>query len=76
MGRRVRKKFNVIVCPRYRNKNSLTSRFCNTCGMCLGTKTAIQIDSTREKADRLMNELIENPDVLDVLLEGIERLKE
>lgn len=35
----------------------------------------MQIDETREKVDRLMNELIKNPKVLDALLEGIEKLK-
>lgn len=69
-------KFKAILCPRCKNNSSPTSKFCNTCGLCLDTKTAIQIDETREKVDRLMNELIKNPKVLDALLGGIERLKD
>ena len=69
-------KISVIFCPRCKSKNSPTSRFCNVCGLCLDVKTAVQIDETREKADRLMDELVKNPKILSALLEGIEKLKE
>jgi len=69
-------KFSVIFCSRCKSKNSPTSRFCNVCGLCLDVKTAVQIDETREKADRLMDELVKNPKILSALLEGIEKLKE
>jgi integrase/recombinase XerD len=65
----------VISCPRCKNENSPTSKFCNVCGYCLDTKTAVEMDQLREKADGLMNELVKNPKILDSLLEGIEDLK-
>lgn len=74
-GEEKQERFNVIFCPRCKNKNSPTSKFCNTCGLCLDAKTAMEIDEMREKVDRLMNELIKNPKVLNALLEGIEKLK-
>jgi len=66
----------ILLCPRCKNKNSPTSKFCNVCGYCLDTKTAVEMDQLREKADRLMSELVKNPKVLNALLEGIDRLKE
>ena len=69
-------KFRMVICSRCHQKNSPTSKFCNSCGLPLDTKVALQIDETRAKADRLMNELVKNPEVLDSLLEGIEKLKE
>lgn len=44
-------------------------------GLCLDAQTAVEIDEATAKADKLMNELIKNPKVLDALLESIERLK-
>ena len=38
-------------------------------GLCLDVKTAICIDEVRAEVDKLMNELIKNPKVLDSLLE-------
>jgi hypothetical protein len=43
--------------------------------MCLDAKTAVAIDELRAKADMLMNELVKNPEVLNALLKGIEKLK-
>lgn len=69
-------KLKVVVCPRCDEKNSSTSKFCCRCGSPLDASTAEQIDEYKSKAERLMNELIKNPKVLDALLEGIDRLKE
>jgi len=66
----------ALICPRCKARNSPDAKFCSNCGLCLDTKTAVEIDETREKADRLMSELIKNPKVLNALLEGVERLKE
>jgi len=66
--------FKVQVCPRCKMKNSPESKFCNGCGLCLDVKTAMQMDEVRSKADKLMNELIKQPKVLDALVDAIERM--
>lgn len=67
--------FKALLCPRCKARNSPDAKFCFNCGSCLDLKTAMQIDELRAKADRLMNELVKNPEVLDALLKGIEKLK-
>jgi len=67
--------FKPLNCPRCKSRNSPDAKFCSNCGLCLDIKTSLEIDVVREKADRLMNELVKNPTVLDSLLEGIENLK-
>jgi len=64
-----------LVCPRCKANNSPDAKFCSYCGLCLDPKTAIRIDELRAKADKLMAELIKNPNVLEALLEGLEKLK-
>jgi len=71
-----KQEFTVLLCPRCKSKNSPSSKFCNACGLCLDARTAMEIDETREKVDRLMNELIKNPNVVDALLNGIEKLRD
>lgn len=73
-GEEKQEKFSVVLCPRCKNKNSPTSKFCNACGLCLDMKTAVQIDEARAKADRLMSELIKQPEVLDTLTEVLEKI--
>jgi len=67
--------FRALSCPRCKTRNSPDARFCANCGMCLDAKTAIAIDDLRAKADTLMTELVKNPEVLNALLNGIEKLK-
>ncbi|RLF01490.1 MAG: hypothetical protein DRJ59_05905 [Thermoprotei archaeon] len=55
--------FAVVVCPRSKNKNSPTSKFCNACGLCLDLKTAMEIDEARANTDRLISELVRDPKV-------------
>jgi ribosomal protein L40E len=66
----------AFICPRCKARNSPDARFCVNCGMCLDPKTAVQLEDLRVKADMLMNELVKNPEVLNALLKGIEKLKE
>ncbi len=68
--------FKALICPRCKFRNSPDAKFCSKCGLCLDTKTAVDIDALRLKADKLMTELIKNPKVLNAFLEGIEKLKE
>jgi len=67
--------FKALICPRCKARNSPDAKFCSNCGMCLDAKIAVAIDELRAKADMLMNELVKNPEVLDALLKGIEKLK-
>jgi len=69
-------KLKVVACPRCEEKNSPISKFCCRCGSPMDASTAEQIDEYKAKVERLMNELIKNPKILNALLEGIERLKE
>jgi len=64
------------VCKKCDTKNTPDSKFCNRCGFPLDYETAVKMDETRAKVDRLMNELVKNPKVLDALLEGIGRLQD
>jgi site-specific recombinase XerD/ribosomal protein L40E len=68
--------FKPKLCPRCKSRNSPDAKFCSRCGMCLDESTAVRIDELRAKADRLMSELVKNPEVLNALFEGIEKLKE
>lgn len=65
----------TIPCKRCREINSPASKFCMRCGSPLDIESAVKLDDLRVKADRLMNILIEKPDVLNVLLEKIEEVK-
>jgi len=67
--------FRVLFCPRCKVKNSPDSKFCNSCGLCFDVKTAMQIDEMRDKVDRLMTELVKQPEVLDVLIEALHKEK-
>lgn len=66
-------KFKVEICSRCKTKNSPDSKFCNSCGLTLDLKTVVEIDEARAKADRLMSELIKQPEVLDTLTEVLEK---
>lgn len=67
--------FQAIDCPRCKNKNSPISKFCNCCGLALDIKSAIQLDEARNRADRLITELIKDPKVIDVLINAIDRIR-
>ena len=64
------------ICPRCGARKSPDAKFCSKHGLCLDAKTSAEIDELRLKADRLMNELIRNPKVLNALVEGIGKLKD
>jgi site-specific recombinase XerD/ribosomal protein L40E len=63
----------TVLCPRCNEKNSPTSKFCMRCGSPMDLKNAMQVDELRAKADKLMSILIQDPDVLEKLLEKIEK---
>jgi integrase len=68
-------KFKAIDCPRCKTKNSPISKFCSSCGLALDLKTAIELDETKSKADKIITELVKEPGVVDVLLEAIGQIR-
>jgi len=68
-------KFKLIVCPRCKENNSPDAKFCNTCGLTLNLKTAMEMDAVSTKANELMTALIKNPEILDVLLSAMKKLE-
>lgn len=63
----------VALCSRCNERNSPSSKFCARCGSPLNLETGLKLDEARERADRLMGELMKNQ-VVDVLLEAIKQL--
>ena len=68
-------KLNVMICSRCGNKNSPSSKFCNTCGSPLNIKVALELDDARKKADKLMSQLVKKPEILEVLLTALNDFK-
>jgi len=50
-------------CPRCRQPNPPTNRFCFRCGMALDMETVVEIEQKRKRADDIMNLLFEDPEV-------------
>lgn len=67
--------FKVLVCSRCKARNSPDAKFCSNCGLCLDVKTSVEIDGLREKADKLMTELVKRPEVIEVLLNALKDAK-
>ena len=67
--------FKPKVCPRCKARNSPDAKFCSKCGMCLDESVAVQVDELKLKAEKLVTKLVKNPQILNVLIEGIEKLK-
>lgn len=65
----------TVTCQRCTEQNSPESKFCIRCGSPLNVETAVKVDELRAKADRLMNILVEHPDVLNLLMEKIAAIK-
>ena len=68
--------FKVITCPRCDEKNSPTSKFCSRCAMPFDLKMATKLDEVKAKADKLLSLLVQDPEILDKLLEKMDELKE
>ena len=69
-------KFNLIICSRCKEKNSPDAKFCNACGLCFDVRTAMQVDELRVKADQFMSKVVERPEVLDALIQALEKVKQ
>ena len=64
----------TIPCKRCKEINSPASKFCMRCGSPLDMETVLKLDETRAKADKLMSILIQDPEVLEKLLDKIEEM--
>jgi site-specific recombinase XerD/ribosomal protein L40E len=65
----------TILCRRCEEKNSPTSKFCMRCGSPLDLESALKLDELRMKADKLMSILIQDPEVLEKLLDKLEEIQ-
>ena len=63
-----------IACPRCEHLNPPTAKFCQRCGMALDLKTAMELEEERSKADKVMNILVKDPEVLQLLQRKIKEL--
>jgi site-specific recombinase XerD/ribosomal protein L40E len=64
-------------CIRCHETNPPTNKFCRRCGMALDEKTAIEIlqqDFERQKADQVMDKLIQNPEFKEMFLSKIKEI--
>ena len=63
-------KIELKECPRCKNKNKPTSRFCEMCSMILNKEEADKIISEtaeKEKIDNLMKEIVKEPEFMELL---------
>lgn len=47
-------------CPRCKEVNPATSRFCNKCGMVLDLKTAVELDNSQKDIDKSLSSLLDS----------------
>ncbi|MFQ6052278.1 MAG: hypothetical protein ACE5K4_11395 [Candidatus Hydrothermarchaeota archaeon] len=62
-------------CPRCKNFNSPTGKFCTRCGIAMDIKTAIELDERRKNIDELMSILVRDPEVQKILIDKITKLR-
>jgi site-specific recombinase XerD/ribosomal protein L40E len=74
-GEKKEVEFKPKICYRCNEKNSPIAKFCDKCGSPLDVNTALKIDEVRAKADKLLSILVQDPEILDKLLDKIEQLK-
>jgi len=70
-------KLNPKNCPRCKEINPATNKFCSKCGMVIDEKTIIDIvekDMKRKEADDILDRLIENDGFRNILEEKIKSL--
>ncbi|MFH1229558.1 MAG: site-specific integrase [Candidatus Aenigmatarchaeota archaeon] len=65
----------TVSCQRCNENNSPDSKFCMRCGSPLDVETALKLDETRAKADKLMSILVQDPEILERLLKQLESMK-
>jgi integrase/recombinase XerD len=65
----------TVFCPRCNEKNSPDSKFCMRCGSPMDIESALKLDESRAKADKLMSILIQDPEVLEKLLAKVKKIQ-
>lgn len=68
------KNLRALTCPRCKERNSPDAKFCSKCGLPLDEKTAVRLNELSEKANKLLLTLMEQPEVLDTLLNAIDNI--
>ena len=66
-------------CLRCKTVNPATNRFCNICGLILDAEEAERIlkaDVERQQADEIMNNLIKDPEILELIKKKLQNLIE
>ena len=66
--------FKPKQCPRCSVINSADACFCHKCGCILDVNAAIDLDDQRSHADKMMNQLVKNPEVLQFLVRKIAQM--
>jgi len=68
------KAIDIVLCARCGLKNTPSSLQCSKCGFPLSDDAARKLLERRERADRLMDALTEDPEVLDAVKKALGRL--
>jgi predicted amidophosphoribosyltransferase len=69
-------KLTPLKCPRCQQMNDPTVRFCAKCGLPLKIEAALEVEQQRERADDIMNKLLEDPEVRNLLLIKLKNLNQ
>jgi len=67
-------KLRIKTCLRCQESNSPTSSFCARCGCPLDMKTAMQLHEEESKTDNVMDNLLEDPEVKELLLSKLKSM--
>jgi integrase/ribosomal protein L40E len=67
-------KLRIKTCLRCQEPNSPASSFCSRCGSPLDMKTAMQLHEEESKTDSVMDNLLEDPEVRQLLLSKLEAM--
>ena len=66
-------------CQRCKASNSVTNKFCSICGLVLDpdeAKKILKADTERQQADEIMNNLIKDPEILELIKKKLQNLIE
>jgi integrase/recombinase XerD len=64
----------LVKCPRCGKDSGSNAQYCPTCGMILDQTTAVSFEEEREKADNIMDKLLEDEEVKTLLAKKILQL--
>jgi integrase/ribosomal protein L40E len=67
-------KLRIKTCLRCQESNSPTSSFCSRCGSPLDMRTAMQLHEEESKTDNVMDNLLEDPEVKELLLSKLKAM--